>query len=61
MWFFYVWVMKVVFISTCKNVWSCGSVGLDDIKVTLGDCTLLNKQGKQASLVTLYNISLVKH
>uniref|UniRef100_A0A672S916 MAM domain containing 2 n=1 Tax=Sinocyclocheilus grahami TaxID=75366 RepID=A0A672S916_SINGR len=28
---------QVVFISTCKNVWSCGSVGLDDIKVTLGD------------------------
>lgn len=32
---------QVVFISTCKNVWSCGSVGLDDIKVTLGDCALL--------------------
>lgn len=29
---------KMVFISTCKNVWSCGSVGLDDIKVSLGDC-----------------------
>ncbi|XP_016391671.1 MAM domain-containing protein 2 [Sinocyclocheilus rhinocerous] len=32
---------QVVFISTCKNIWSCGSVGLDDIKVTLGDCALL--------------------
>uniref|UniRef100_A0A8C1T7P0 MAM domain containing 2b n=1 Tax=Cyprinus carpio TaxID=7962 RepID=A0A8C1T7P0_CYPCA len=31
---------QVVFISTCKNVWSCSSVGLDDIKVTLGDCAL---------------------
>lgn len=41
--------MKVVFISTCKNIWSCGSVGLDDIKVTPGDCALL---GKQASFMT---------
>uniref|UniRef100_A0A8C1EP10 MAM domain containing 2b n=1 Tax=Cyprinus carpio carpio TaxID=630221 RepID=A0A8C1EP10_CYPCA len=32
---------QVVFISTCKNIWSCDSVGLDDIKVTLGDCALL--------------------
>ncbi|KAL1266966.1 hypothetical protein QQF64_002641, partial [Cirrhinus molitorella] len=32
---------QVVFISTCKNIWSCVSVGLDDIKVTLGDCALL--------------------
>ncbi|XP_051541508.1 MAM domain-containing protein 2 [Myxocyprinus asiaticus] len=31
---------QVVFISTCKNIWSCGSVGLDDIKVSLGDCNL---------------------
>lgn len=53
LWFFYIWVMKVVFISTCKNVWSCGSVGLDDIEVTLGDCALL---GKKASFIykTLY-------
>ncbi|XP_056591810.1 MAM domain-containing protein 2 isoform X1 [Triplophysa dalaica] len=29
---------QMVFISPCKNVWSCGSVGLDDIKVSLGDC-----------------------
>uniref|UniRef100_A0A671SL39 MAM domain-containing protein n=1 Tax=Sinocyclocheilus anshuiensis TaxID=1608454 RepID=A0A671SL39_9TELE len=28
---------NVVFISTSINVWSCSSVGLDDIKVTLGD------------------------
>uniref|UniRef100_A0A671SL43 MAM domain-containing protein n=1 Tax=Sinocyclocheilus anshuiensis TaxID=1608454 RepID=A0A671SL43_9TELE len=28
---------QVVFISTSINVWSCSSVGLDDIKVTLGD------------------------
>ncbi|XP_073770611.1 MAM domain-containing protein 2 isoform X2 [Danio rerio] len=32
---------QVVFISTCKDIWSCGSVGLDDIKVTPGDCSLL--------------------
>ncbi|TRY71407.1 hypothetical protein DNTS_013705 [Danionella cerebrum] len=32
---------QVNFISICKNIWSCGSVGLDDIKVTLGDCSLL--------------------
>lgn len=44
LWFFSIWAMKVVFISTCKNIWSCGSVGLDDIKVTLGDCALLGKQ-----------------
>ncbi|XP_066507552.1 MAM domain-containing protein 2 [Hoplias malabaricus] len=31
---------RVVFISTCKNFWTCGSVGLDDISVSLGDCDL---------------------
>ncbi|XP_055065041.2 MAM domain-containing protein 2 [Misgurnus anguillicaudatus] len=32
---------QMVFISTCKNVWRCGSVGLDDIKVSSGDCLAL--------------------
>ncbi|KAJ8402025.1 hypothetical protein AAFF_G00372600 [Aldrovandia affinis] len=31
---------KVVFVSVCKNFWDCGSVALDDISVTLGDCSL---------------------
>ncbi|KAI4882718.1 hypothetical protein NFI96_028526 [Prochilodus magdalenae] len=31
---------QVVFVSTCKSFWTCGSVGLDDISVSLGDCEL---------------------
>ncbi|XP_029565331.1 MAM domain-containing protein 2 [Salmo trutta] len=31
---------KVVFVSTCTNFWDCGSVALDDISVSLGDCDL---------------------
>uniref|UniRef100_A0A3B4XNT8 MAM domain-containing protein n=1 Tax=Seriola lalandi dorsalis TaxID=1841481 RepID=A0A3B4XNT8_SERLL len=31
---------KVVFISTCRSFWDCGSVALDDISVSLGDCEL---------------------
>lgn len=29
---------KVVFVSTCRSFWDCGSVALDDISVSLGDC-----------------------
>uniref|UniRef100_UPI003AAF88F1 MAM domain-containing protein 2-like n=1 Tax=Centroberyx gerrardi TaxID=166262 RepID=UPI003AAF88F1 len=31
---------KLVFVSTCRNFWDCGSVALDDISVSLGDCEL---------------------
>ncbi|XP_030291777.1 MAM domain-containing protein 2-like [Sparus aurata] len=31
---------KVAFVSTCRSFWDCGSVALDDISVTLGDCEL---------------------
>ncbi|KAF7665063.1 hypothetical protein LDENG_00156050, partial [Lucifuga dentata] len=31
---------KVVFVSTCRSSWDCGSVALDDISVSLGDCEL---------------------
>lgn len=31
---------KVVFVSTCSSFWDCGSVALDDISVSLGDCEL---------------------
>lgn len=31
---------KVVFVSTCKSFWDCGSVALDDISLSLGDCEL---------------------
>ncbi|XP_068190736.1 MAM domain-containing protein 2-like [Antennarius striatus] len=31
---------KVVFISSCRSIWDCGSVALDDISVSLGDCEL---------------------
>ncbi|KAK5851702.1 hypothetical protein PBY51_023237 [Eleginops maclovinus] len=31
---------KVVFVSTCKSFWDCGSVALDDISVSLGDCSV---------------------
>ncbi|XP_069562115.1 MAM domain-containing protein 2-like [Brachyistius frenatus] len=31
---------KVLFISTCRSFWDCGSVALDDISVSLGDCEL---------------------
>lgn len=29
---------KVVFVSTCQSFWDCGTVALDDIRVSLGDC-----------------------
>ncbi|XP_036451600.1 MAM domain-containing protein 2 [Colossoma macropomum] len=32
--------IQLVFISTCKSFWTCGSVGLDDISISLGDCEL---------------------
>ncbi|XP_070706664.1 MAM domain-containing protein 2-like [Pempheris klunzingeri] len=31
---------KVVFVSTCRSFWDCGSVALDDISLSLGDCEL---------------------
>ncbi|XP_044030229.1 MAM domain-containing protein 2-like [Siniperca chuatsi] len=31
---------KLVFVSTCRSFWDCGSVALDDISVSLGDCEL---------------------
>lgn len=32
--------VQVVFVSTCRSFWDCGSVALDDISVSLGDCEL---------------------
>ncbi|KAJ7988431.1 hypothetical protein DPEC_G00323480 [Dallia pectoralis] len=29
---------RAVFVSSCRNFWGCGSVALDDISVTPGDC-----------------------
>ncbi|XP_077441552.1 MAM domain-containing protein 2-like [Vanacampus margaritifer] len=31
---------KVVFVSICRSLWDCGSVALDDITMSLGDCQL---------------------
>ncbi|KAF4074472.1 hypothetical protein AMELA_G00239680 [Ameiurus melas] len=31
---------KIVFVSICRSFWDCGLVALDDIKVTLGDCSI---------------------
>ncbi|XP_047229265.1 MAM domain-containing protein 2-like isoform X2 [Girardinichthys multiradiatus] len=31
---------KMVFVSTCRSFWDCGSVALDDISLNLGDCDL---------------------
>ncbi|CAG5867178.1 MAM domain-containing protein 2-like [Menidia menidia] len=31
---------KMVFVSTCRSFWDCGSVALDDITLSLGDCEL---------------------
>ncbi|XP_029940563.1 MAM domain-containing protein 2 [Salarias fasciatus] len=31
---------KVVFVSTCRSFWDCGSVALDDFSMSLGDCEL---------------------
>uniref|UniRef100_A0A3Q3WTH4 MAM domain-containing protein n=1 Tax=Mola mola TaxID=94237 RepID=A0A3Q3WTH4_MOLML len=30
----------VLFVSNCRSVWDCGSVALDDISVSQGDCSL---------------------
>lgn len=38
----------VVFVSTCVSFWDCGSVALDDIRVSLGDCEMT--QGLQLSV-----------
>lgn len=35
---------KVMFVSTCKSFWDCGSVALDDITVRLGDCDITEGQ-----------------
>ncbi|XP_072228472.1 MAM domain-containing protein 2-like [Leuresthes tenuis] len=31
---------KVAFVSTCRSFWDCGSVALDDISLSFGDCEL---------------------
>ncbi|KAF5906622.1 MAM domain-containing protein 2 isoform X1, partial [Clarias magur] len=31
---------KIVFVSICRSFWDCGLIALDDIKVTLGDCSI---------------------
>uniref|UniRef100_H3DMT5 MAM domain containing 2 n=1 Tax=Tetraodon nigroviridis TaxID=99883 RepID=H3DMT5_TETNG len=31
---------KLVFISSCRDIWDCNSVALDDISLNLGDCNL---------------------
>lgn len=33
-------VLQVVFVSSCSSVWDCGSVALDDISLSQGDCEL---------------------
>ncbi|KAK2818879.1 hypothetical protein Q5P01_024440 [Channa striata] len=40
---------KVVFVSTCSSFWDCGSVALDDISVSLGDCELTTVAGMLSS------------
>lgn len=32
--------LQVLFVSNCRSVWDCGSVALDDISVSQGDCEL---------------------
>ncbi|TWW66766.1 MAM domain-containing protein 2 [Takifugu flavidus] len=34
------WPAKLVFISSCRSIWDCGSVALDDVSLRLGDCEL---------------------
>ncbi|KAK2888543.1 MAM domain-containing protein 2-like isoform X2 [Channa argus] len=41
--------VKVVFVSTCRSFWDCGSVALDDISVSLGDCDLTTVAGMLSS------------
>lgn len=36
----FAFAVQVVFVSTCRSFWDCGSVALDDITVSLGDCEL---------------------
>lgn len=33
-------VLQVVFVSSCSSLWDCGSVALDDISLSQGDCEL---------------------
>ncbi|XP_070408653.1 MAM domain-containing protein 2 isoform X1 [Nothobranchius furzeri] len=40
---------KMVFISTCRSFWDCGSVALDDISLKLGDCELTAVSGLLSS------------
>ncbi|XP_029300499.1 MAM domain-containing protein 2-like [Cottoperca gobio] len=41
---------KVLFVSTCRSFWDCGSVALDDISVRLGDCELTAGSVSSSSL-----------
>lgn len=40
--------VQVTFVSVCRSFWDCGSVALDDVTVSLGDCeqTAGNKYNK---------------
>ena len=35
-----VYAVKLLFVSICRSFWDCGSVALDDISLSLGDCEL---------------------
>ncbi|XP_067114255.1 MAM domain-containing protein 2-like [Osmerus mordax] len=41
---------KVMFVSTCRSFWDCGTAALDDITVSLGDCDLTAVPGALLSV-----------
>lgn len=55
-------VVQVVFVSTCRSFWDCGSVALDDISMSLGDCELVagnsyKKAQREKEMFLFYNLA----
>lgn len=44
--------LQVVFVSSCNSAWDCGSVALDDISLSQGDCELT--EGRELSQLLIH-------
>ena len=51
----FAFAVQIAFVSTCRSFWDCGSVALDDISVSLGDCELMT--GNTCRFIHIFQIT----